>query len=992
MELPLGDSLIADCTPDGRHLVFLNAADSVMVSGVTTSGFLNVYVRDRATGETRLVSVNHAGTGAAAGHVTSARISANGRYVVFASEAADLVSNDHNGAEDVFLRDLEQNLTVLISQNLVGSSTGNGRSWSPVLTPDGSRIAFVSAATDLVADDTNGFHDVFVRELTTGHTTRVSLGPILPFPSFYEMYQSESPAMSDDGRRIAFMSSVYNLIPSRRTTQWAIFMRDLDLDQTLWISTNVTSFSGGNPLNCNNPVLSPDGAWLAFKGDGNRIFRHRVDTATTALVTTTAVSYGLMVEDLSGPAMTSDGRFIAYAGTSSPSGYSQIYRWDAETGQTLLISANPLGAPGNGISDTPRISADGRRVIFLSHATDLLGEPPAAAASKLYLRDVESGSTRWLSPDPTLGTTGDRDVPLPWLSADDTVAFFDLLDTRFAEGDLNRSTDLFEADFEANTVALLSIDSVEPRSATAAGASEIAVQGLSADGRYVVLVSDAEDLVPGDANGFPDIFRRDLVSGATLLVSGNHAGTGSGGGTSHSPTISADGRYVAFQSLADNLVPGDTNGLADVFVRDLEAGDTLLVSTNLDGTGSALLGARSPAISGDGRGVAFVSRSPDLVAGETPAYERVFYRNLLTGQTVILGRDRPEFAGWTGCDQPVVAADGAAVVFQAQTFPQRALFHADLNTGVTRQVDEPHADAYFTSRDASLSADGLRVAFLSNHPTLAANDSNAAFDIFVRDIVSGTLWLVSANPSGDPGNAASLDPTISADGRWVAFSSRATDLVDGLLPGRSQVLIRDLEAQTTQLLSRDHSLDHAADGNSDRPVISGDGRHLAYRSTAAELTAGDDNGVSDVFLLDRQTGILTLVSAGGDQSSSANGPSYRPQLSRDGSTLVFKSYASDLIDHDYNQAADLFHVSSLAPGALTSLVLFIEHGEADSVSLRWHAISPDHYAVDYREDISIGDWQLLEAPILVENNWARVADTLPAGTAARYYRVRLGSP
>jgi hypothetical protein len=261
-----------------------------------------------------------------------------------------------------------------------------------------------------------------------------------------------------------------------------------------------------------------------------------------------------------------------------------------------------------------------------------------------------------------------------------------------------------------------------------------------------------------------------------------------------------------------------------------------------------------------------------------------------------------------------------------------------------------------------ISADGRRVIFLS-HAT---------------DLLDGT-----------PTVAASLDAAISADGRWVAFSSRATDLADGLLPGRSQVLIRDLDTQTTQLLSRDSSLDHAADGNSDRPAVSGNGRHLAYRSTAAELTAGDDNGVSDVFLLDRTTGILTLVSAGGDQSSSANGPSYRPQLSRDGSTLVFKSYASVLIDHDDNQAADFFHVSSLAPGALTSLVLFIEHGEADSLLLRWRAVSPDHYAIEYRDNASIGDWQHLEAPILVENNWARVADTLPVGTAARYYRVRL---
>ena len=336
-----------------------------------------------------------------------------------------------------------------------------------------------------------------------------------------------------------------------------------------------------------------------------------------------------------------------------------------------------------------------------------------------------------------------------------------------------------------------------------------------------------------------------------------------------------DGRHLVFLSAADNVVPGVApSGYLNVYVRDQWTAITRLVT------------------------------------GEAPGSERVFYRDLLTGQTLLLGRELPEFEGWSRCEQPAVAADGTSAVFQAVTLQQRTLYRADLKSGITRQVDEPLAEAAFSSRDATLSADGRRIAFISNHPLLVPEDLNANDDVFVRDIVSNTIWLVSANTNGIAGSGAALDAAMSADGRWVVFSSTATDLIDGVVPGSSQVYLRDLETQTTLLVSRQHSNHRAVDGTSDQVTISSDGRYMGYRSSAATLTSGDDNGNSDVFLFDRLTGVQTLVSASRERHNSANGPSYRPLLSRDGSILVFKSYASDLIEHDYNQAPDLFYVSS----------------------------------------------------------------------------------
>ena len=153
-----------------------------LVPDVATKGILNVYLRDRTDGTIRLASGSRTGTSGGNGHSFGARVSLDGRYVVFESEASDLVWGDENGTGDVFLWDSIEERTVLISVNRGGATSGNGASWCPGLTPDGSRIAFVSAASDLIQGDTNGYHDVFVRDIEAGTTTLASVGPAIQTP------------------------------------------------------------------------------------------------------------------------------------------------------------------------------------------------------------------------------------------------------------------------------------------------------------------------------------------------------------------------------------------------------------------------------------------------------------------------------------------------------------------------------------------------------------------------------------------------------------------------------------------------------------------------------------------------------------------------------------------------------------------------------------------------------------------------------------------
>jgi Tol biopolymer transport system component len=294
-----------------------------------------------------------------------------------------------------------------------------------------------------------------------------------------------------------------------------------------------------------------------------------------------------------------------------------------------------------------------------------------------------SGLTRLLSANPDTLAPATQDVALAALSGDGRYAAFDEYDDLLWHSDRNRSYDVLGVDLESNVLELLSSGLPGVRSATAARPSSPAKNGLSADGRWIAFVSSANDIVPDDDNDAKDVFVRDSVTGATILVSVNRDGQ-SGNGPSSDPVMSFDGRFIAFQSSASNLADDDQNAKPDVFVRDLVLGITTLVSVKADGSGSATLGASSPAISADGRKIAFLSESQDLVPGVSFSNKRVFVRSMENGETIVAGAAYPAFSQWS-CDPPMLAADGVSLIFRdVQTF-WTMLYWTDLTTGGTTE-------------------------------------------------------------------------------------------------------------------------------------------------------------------------------------------------------------------------------------------------------------------------------------------------------------------
>src|SRR2546429_2327180 len=245
------DSVISS---DGRFVLFLSSANN-LVTNDDNGKFVDVFLRDRTNGVTTLVSVNQTGVGGGNGNSVSPAISTNGRYVVFESEASNLVANDTNGVSDVFLRDLQTGTTTLISVNSAGAG-GNGASTSPLISPEGRYLAFVSAAGDLVANDTNNATDIFVRDLQNTTTTLVSVSRD---GATSGNGASDSPAMTPDGRWIAFVSMATNLVAGATNNLGDIYARDLVSGTTVWVGTNVASIMAGGkyPTQPHNPPTPP---------------------------------------------------------------------------------------------------------------------------------------------------------------------------------------------------------------------------------------------------------------------------------------------------------------------------------------------------------------------------------------------------------------------------------------------------------------------------------------------------------------------------------------------------------------------------------------------------------------------------------------------------------------------------------------------------------------------------------------------------------------
>ncbi|MEU4690520.1 hypothetical protein [Actinoplanes sp. NPDC023714] len=383
----------------------------------------------------------------------------------------------------------------------------------------------------------------------------------------------------------------------------------------------------------------------------------------------------------------------------------------------------------------------------------------------------------------------------------------------------------------------------------------LADQSTSDNGRDIVFDSFATNLVSPATSGLLQVFVRNRVEPFTELISVSDDGVPANN-ISGMASISGNGRFVAFLSIADNLVPGDTNGAADVFVRDRDNGTTERVSLTSGGA-EADESSYMPSVSDDGRRVAFVSLASNLVAGDTNDNADIFVRDRQAGTTTRVS----------------VSSTGTQA-----------------NQG---------------SNAPAISGGGEHVSFTSDADNLVPGDTNAGHDVFVRALTSGTTERVSVATGGAQSNSlTSSRSSMSDDGRYVGFASTATNLVPSDTNGAADVFVRDRQAGTTERVSLSTG-GAQGDADSSGPSLSDDGRYVAFPSSAANLVASDTNAFTDVFVRDRQAGTTVRVSlaASGAESNGDSGPAF---ISGNGQIAGFGSDASNLVPADTNDARDVF--------------------------------------------------------------------------------------
>lgn len=984
-----GDSTDPVISLDGEWVLFASSAGDLVTNEVNR-GVRNVFLRSVKTANTRLVSAN---TNGASGNGPSGQavLSPDGRWVAFVSSASDLVPGDTNGQPDVFLHRPADGLTVVASAG-PGGVPADGESAFPVFSGDSHWLGFESRATNLGSGRTSGVWNVFVREVGDVLGEVRWLSPVSSDATVAARLGGPSRflCLSEDGATVLFASEALNLTPG-------VVLNDFEHQSGFFFrrppaQTNrpVNLFPAGLPsairLFSEAPSLSADGRYAAMRAASFNLnlmpganYWMDLDTGEFRVLPPAPAVFGVP-----GPWISADGQTVIFqrAAITNLASLSalEVWAWNAVTGESQRVSEDGSGFPNaNDLSAFGRllgVSRDGGRVAFLGGSTD-----PGASGTdgvQVLVRHRASGELRRISRT----TTGD---PLPdngsvalTFSDDGRRLAFTSRASEIVEGDRNEAMDVFVYDWDQDRVELVSARAAARPALAAGGSASISAGGLSAGGSRIVYLSAAPAASLSDTNQDTDVFVRDSGTGSNLLVSVNALGTGAGNAGSREARINLAGDVVVFSSMASNLVTIDTYPGRDVFRRDLTTGTTMLVSRPRIPERAPGPSA-NPAISPDGNWVAFETSSQAFAAADGDNSWDIYLYDHRDASLTLVTRSTSA-VGVISRDSlsPVFSADNRWLVFESratdliQGTPMsrgpRRVFARDLGTGKLRLL--------------SL-VGGTTVGITQNIPTGFALSAEGGFAVFLQPKFAGAeLYL------HDFAGAATVLITngvasafVSSGGRRVVYAT-----VPSLTAGGGQIRIvdRGVEGPVRDLLVSAAPDGREGDGSSSSPVITPDGRFVLFASKARNLVAGVANEVKDIFLRDLVAGTTVRLSStpGG---LGGNGPSVNPLLGPDGRTLVFTSFASDLVEGDFNQLRDIFTVQLPGPESAFR-VTSIARAAAGPVTLVWAAEAGKTYHVQFTSDLSAA-WADLAIPVVVQGTQATAVDPNPAGQPRRFYRA-----
>jgi Tol biopolymer transport system component len=809
--------------------------------------------------------------------------------VAFVSAATNLVpgQDDRAGIADVFLRDRVAGSTVLVSRSAASATVpvnnGNG---GALVSPDGRFVAWSSYSTNVVAGQPGGANPIsnlFLFDRLSGTNQLVGPGnrPGVFSPDgrflvyvganafLYDLtaktvrslgVASDStarPSISADGHFIAFESIVSGATHIEVADRIAGTAEDL----------------GNGYL----PSISADGHYVGFLSYSSSQVPGQVDTnngadaflydrATHATVlvsrskasTLQAGDHRLPLQQL---AVSPDGRYVAFISRSSDvvpnqaSTPGNLFLFDRTTKTVKLVASTPLFSLEGAVSDSPVFSGDGSALVFVSRALDVVPGQASSGGRNVFLYAVASGAIRLVSASSAGGSAASESESYDAaVDADGRTVVFASQSTDLVAGlkDLNEAEDVFA--YTASTGAVEAVSRRAAASATPARGSE--ARAVSADGRWIAFESDASHLISGQVDhqtqvleARTDVFLYDSVGKTSLLVS--HASgspTTAGNDESWGPALSPDGRYVAFTSRADNLTVPAGNVNPNLYLFDRVLGTTVLVSRSALGGGGSGGSSSAPAFSADSRYLAFASAATDLVPGQVHPDSSLFSNVYLYDRV------------------------------------------AGSLTLVSHSTAGPHNTGNSDSTAPSLSADGRYLLFRGNATDLIAGQTGGSGNLFLYDRVTGVTTLVShesgSTTAGGGGEDGGINhPIFSADGRYAAFASNRPDLAAGVTGGDGRnIYLYDRTTGTNTLV-----LSAYLPSSLGNFTLSSDGRILAFEGMGGGFVPGQSGPIDlQVYLYDRIAKTTVLASrAGTSPTTGAGGHSYGLALSADGRYLAF---------------------------------------------------------------------------------------------------------
>lgn len=981
-----GDTGNAESTPqalssaDGRYSLFSSQATNLVDGVDDVNSASDVFLYDRVTDSVTLIS-HAAGSvlATASGGSTPSAISADGEWVLFSSYAGNLiagVTDGNSGDEDVFLYQRSTGVARLVSRSSISASTSaNSGSTSTSISADGEWVLFESNATDLVSGfiDTNDWdRDVFLYQRSTGEVSLVSRSS--NSASTTANHRSTPTAISADGEWVLFQSSATDLVAGVIDINGSnedVFLYQQSTGEVSLVSRSSSSTTTTANSRSTSTAISADGDWVLFSSQASDVVAGMVDnngqrddvilyqhsTGAVILISRAANSTVTTADDISFPcAMSADGEWVLFRSNAADllvefadtnSWYPDVFLYRRSTGEVSLVSrssSNAIATANSGSTPTA-ISADGEWVLFQSYATDLISGviDTEGGYEDVFIYQQSTGLVKLVSrsASSTVTTANAGSIPTA-ISADGEWVLFRSSATDLMAGavDNNEMADVYIYQRSTGVLSLVS-GADTSRAITANETSDPAA--ISADGEWLLFGSKATNLAAGvtDSNGWPDVFLYERNTGTVSLVSRSASRPDSTANRpSYPAAISADGEWVLFRSDATDLVAGvaDSGVFEDVFIYQRSTGLVNLVSrsaTNQNTTGNRH--SYPISISEDGEWTLFQSYATDLVVDVTDSNlaPDVFLYQRSTGVVTLISRS---------VSNPTMTANSSSYANEISTDGEWVLFYSDATdvvNGVTdsnntydaflyqRSTGEvtllshsssgPTTTANASSFPATISADGEWVLFISGATNVVPGvyDGNMGYDVFCHQRSTGVVSLVthSANNQNITANRGSSTGLISADSEWVLLYSEASNLVPGVTDtnGTADVFLYQRSTGAVTLISRsDGSSMMTANDESVPSGISADGEWVLFSSRATNVVAGitDINAWwDDVFLYQRSSGAVSLVShAASDATKTALGPSIGSVISADGSTLLFVSDADDVATGvaDANGRSDVF--------------------------------------------------------------------------------------